>query len=287
MNTLHNKVPDALKPGRQSLTSPSVVCITGASRGIGAETAKAFAEAGATGLILTARTESALQKTQEACQTVAKSSQLKISVVAADAGSAESAQHLAQVITDEHGRLDVLVNSAGIMCTDSSAFEKLDAMGGDQFQDVMQINYFGRFHMIKNMVPVMRQSEGSGKTIVNITSLSSHLVSGTPVGFNISEFATNRLTEAVAEMYGEEGFVAHAVHPGMVETSFPPGFPEMFKQFCNDDASLCGAFLVWLVKEKRQWLSGRYVSSNWDVSELEELKEEIVRGDKLKMRMVV
>lgn len=45
--------------------------------------------------------------------------------------------------------------------------------------------------------------------------------------------------------------------------------------------------LVWLTKERREWLSGRYVASNWDVDELEAQREEIVKEDKLKFRMVV
>lgn len=55
----------------------------------------------------------------------------------------------------------------------------------------------------------------------------------------------------------------------------------------NDDVGLCGGFLVWLTKQKREYLSGRYVSANWDVDELETMKDEIVQGDKLRFRMVV
>lgn len=55
----------------------------------------------------------------------------------------------------------------------------------------------------------------------------------------------------------------------------------------NDDVGLCGGFLVWLTKQKREYLSGRYVSVNWDVEELETRKDEIVQGDKLRFRMVV
>jgi hypothetical protein len=55
----------------------------------------------------------------------------------------------------------------------------------------------------------------------------------------------------------------------------------------TDDPGLAGGFLTWLAKEKRDWLSGRYVSVTWDVKELEEQKEDIVAKDKLKMRMVV
>lgn len=54
-----------------------------------------------------------------------------------------------------------------------------------------------------------------------------------------------------------------------------------------DTPELAGDFVVWLTKERREWLSGRYVSCCWDVRELEARKQEIVDGDKLKVRMVV
>ena len=55
----------------------------------------------------------------------------------------------------------------------------------------------------------------------------------------------------------------------------------------SDDIGLCGGFLAWLTAEPRPWLSGRYVRVSWDVEDLEAKKDEIVKGDKLKMRMVV
>jgi hypothetical protein len=47
------------------------------------------------------------------------------------------------------------------------------------------------------------------------------------------------------------------------------------------------AVLVWLTKTRREWLSGRFTVSKWDIAELEAQKEEIVRDDKFKFRMVV
>jgi hypothetical protein len=56
---------------------------------------------------------------------------------------------------------------------------------------------------------------------------------------------------------------------------------------CIDDPILCGTVCVQLSQGNHAWLSGRYVSSNWDLEELETRKEEIVQQDKLKFRMVV
>jgi hypothetical protein len=67
----------------------------------------------------------------------------------------------------------------------------------------------------------------------------------------------------------------------------PEGAPDAFRDFATEDPGLCGAFLIWLVKQRRDWLNGRYVDATWDVDELEARKEEIVEKDMLKMRLVV
>lgn len=54
-----------------------------------------------------------------------------------------------------------------------------------------------------------------------------------------------------------------------------------------DDAALCGAVCVWLAREKREWVSGRFISSNWDMDELADMKDDIVQEDKLKWKMAV
>lgn len=54
-----------------------------------------------------------------------------------------------------------------------------------------------------------------------------------------------------------------------------------------EDVGLCGGVCVWLTKQKRDWLSGRYVSSTWDMDTLESMKDRIVTDDLLKFRMSV
>jgi len=55
----------------------------------------------------------------------------------------------------------------------------------------------------------------------------------------------------------------------------------------TDTPELCGGFTVWLTKDARTWLGGRYVSTTWDVEKLDSMREEIVAGDKLKVKLVV
>jgi hypothetical protein len=55
----------------------------------------------------------------------------------------------------------------------------------------------------------------------------------------------------------------------------------------TDDPGICGGFCVWLTSERRDWLSGRYITANWDTEELEAMKDDIIKEDKLKFRMTV
>ena len=284
---LHRDVPASLDPSKQSLPSPFVVVVTGASRGIGKATAIAFAQAGATAIILTARTVEALQKTKEACESAAKSSDFRVTTLSADNAAESSALLMAETIKKEHGgRLDLLINNAGILGTDESMFGKLADINSPQIEDTINVNYLGRFYMIKHLLPLILSGGSTTKAIVNVSSVGSH-VSG-PLGFSISALATNRLSQRVAESYGDQGVFCCAIHPGAVNPEVPPpGMPEALKKISLDSPSLCGAFLIWVVKEHRDWLNGRYLDATWDVEELEKKKEEIVEGDKLKMRLVV
>lgn len=121
---LHSNVPDALIPSSQELPTPFVVAIVGGSRNIGAETAKAFAAAGATGILITGTKEEALSKTKANVEAAGTSSGLKVVALKADAGDTGSAQLIADTIKSICGRLDVLVNNAAILSVDASAFAK-------------------------------------------------------------------------------------------------------------------------------------------------------------------
>jgi NAD(P)-dependent dehydrogenase (short-subunit alcohol dehydrogenase family) len=96
-----------------------------------------------------------------------------------------------------------------------------------------------------------------------------------------------RFTEFLQSEYSEEDILTFAIHPGSVPTDISAKLPQYFAPMLKDSAELPGDTTVWLTKERREWLKGRYVDCCWDVTELEAKKQEIVEGDKLKVSLVV
>lgn len=286
---LNSQVPPILDPTKVSLPKPFVAIVTGSSRGIGSGIAKCFALAGATGLILTARTPGSCQKTLEECRRVSPhADELKIETFYGDNGDETHAKSIADIIKqDFDGNLNFLANNAGFLLVDSTAFNKVAEINNSNIEAMTQTCYIGRFYMIKHLMPyLLAGPPNKTRAIANISSIGGH-VSG-PLGYSISCLATNRLSQRVDESYADQGVCCYAVHPGAVWSDGPKeGLPERMRDFSKDSQDLCGSFLVWLVKERRQWLSGRYVDATWDVEELVQREKEIIEGDKLKMRMVV
>lgn len=131
--------------------------------------------------------------------------------------------------------------------------------------------------------------KGQLKMLINIASVGAHLIGPGLSHYQISKLALVRLTEFAAKENAAVGLVAFSVHPGNVLTDMVgEGFKSEFGSLFTESTQLCGDGLVYLSREKREWLSGRYVNITWDLPELtsEEMKRKIVEGDMLKMRLV-
>ncbi|MCJ1291034.1 hypothetical protein MMC34_002576 [Xylographa carneopallida] len=279
--TQHSKVTAFTDPTTAQLPYPFVVLVTGAGKGIGKEIAFSYAKAHASGIVLCARTEADLAAAKAHIATLSSST---ICLTAAcDISSDDSVRALFALVKDTFGRLDVLVNNAG---TIGAASNKIAAHSPKDFQLVTDINVVGTFTVSHYFLPLLLSSEGGAKTLVNITSISA-LMSRGACAYSMSKVAVNKFTEFLAGQYGKEGLLAYALHPGgvLTETGSDKSVPKQLLAFLNDDADLCGGFCVWLTKERRDWLNGRYLSAQWDVGELEAKKDDIVERDLLKMEM--
>jgi NAD(P)-dependent dehydrogenase (short-subunit alcohol dehydrogenase family) len=121
--------------------------------------------------------------------------------------------------------------------------------------------------------------------------MSHFSTTGGGMRYNISELGVTRLTETLAQAYADEDVCVCAVHPRavmMVLALLGMEAPWMRLEWLwEDDVGLCWACCVWLCREregKRVWLSGQYVSANWDGAELEGMSERLQGEESLNMR---
>jgi len=192
-----------------------VAVVTGASSGIGAASARLFAEAGA-------RVVVGYNKGADRAE----------AVVAGLAGSGQAGFHramrlpledtaqirkVAAAVREEFGRADILVNSAGF--TRMVAHHDLEALDDELIDQVLTANVRGPFATIRAFVPLLRES-GDG-VIVNISSGAAQSGTGSSIIYGASKAALNTMSMALARVLGPEIRVV-VVAPGMVHTDFVP-----------------------------------------------------------------
>ncbi|KZM19525.1 uncharacterized protein EKO05_0003047 [Ascochyta rabiei] len=272
----------ALDPWTHKLPTPLNVLIIGASRGIGAGIAHAYAQAGAANLILSARASSDKELSAVAQEARELAPSVLITCLPVDITSSESVAELARHVKEKVGKLDILVLNSGYS---GPVVLKIDEGNPQDFRDVFDVNVQGTYLVAHHFIPLLRESDGA-KTFIAVNSFATLITSGhiANTGYCVSKLAQARLMEYIAEQYGKEGVLSIAVHPGAVLTEMAEQTaPQSVMPYLTDDAGLCGAFCVWLSREKKMWLNGRLISATWDIDELLEKKLQIEEEDLLKV----
>ena len=181
--------------------------ITGASTGIGLATAVTLARAGHT-IYATMRNP---KTGGEEIRAIAEREHLPIRIAALDVDSDESVRSAFAKILAETGRIDVLVNNAGI--TVISAVEETPIAA---FHAVMETNYFGALRCIQAVLPSMRERRSG--CIVNVTSVVGRLSVGAQAAYISSKFALEAASEALAQEVKAFGVRVAIVEPGVIAT---------------------------------------------------------------------
>ena len=183
-----------------------VALITGAARGIGLATAKRFlAEGWAVALL-----DIEDRQLREAATSLADPvNVLALHCDVSDAGAVQAA--MARVI-ERFGRLDALVNNAGV-----AVFKPILETADDEWDRVLAVNLTGPFLCIKAAAPLMR--EHGGGAIVNITSISGLRASTLRVAYGTSKAGLAHLTKQAAVELASLGIRVNAVAPGPVDTA--------------------------------------------------------------------
>ena len=144
-----------------------------------------------------------------------------------DVSSEESVKSTIEKIKADKGRIDALVNAAGIL----GSYNMTADYGFDNFKKIYSINVFGPFLTMMYTLPIMMEQKSGA--IVNFASVSGMTGYTYEIGYGSSKWAVIGMTKNVANEYGEYGIRANSVAPGWVNTG-------MFKKSIEDYAAQFG-----------------------------------------------
>lgn len=190
------------------------VVVTGAGKGIGRAIAQRFAKEGIQGIALLDYDEALVNNTVQELSVYGN----RFLAVCCDISDEQKVKESFEYILNEFGRIDILVNNAGI--TRDAMFHKMTPA---QMHQVMNVNFFGTYNCIYNVVPKMRE-QGYGR-IINISSTSSYGNAG-QANYSASKAATEGLTRTLAKELGRKGITVNCVLPGYIDTEMMRAIPE-------------------------------------------------------------
>jgi NAD(P)-dependent dehydrogenase (short-subunit alcohol dehydrogenase family) len=191
-----------------------VAIVTGASSGLGVAFAQALAEAGAD-VALAARRVDKLEQTRALVEAAGR----RATVVATDVASPEAATQLVERTVADLGRVDVLINNAGIGTAVPATRET-----PEQFRQVIDVNLNGAYWVAQACGRVMEE----GSSIVNISSILGITTAGMPqAAYAASKAGLIGLTRDLAQQWtGRKGIRVNALAPGFFPTEMTEEYPE-------------------------------------------------------------
>jgi NAD(P)-dependent dehydrogenase (short-subunit alcohol dehydrogenase family) len=210
-----------------------VAMVTGANRGIGREVARQLSQLGY-GVLLSARDG---EKARVAADDVDTSTSGSVSPVVLDVSDPGSIAAAAERVAADPGRLDVLVNNAGIGSDFGVAGVSPDF---DAIQRALDTNFFGAYRLTIALLDLLRASEHP--RIVNVSSGMGGVaeMGGWSPGYRVSKASLNALTRILSTELAGEGFLVNSACPGFVKTDM--GGPMGAQKSVEDGA----AGIVWL-----------------------------------------
>lgn len=187
-----------------------VAVVTGASSGLGADAARAYADCGADVALLARR----IDKLEAMADELTKKG-VKALAIRCDVTKEEDVAAAVKKIVDRFGRIDILLNNAGVAIGGG-----VDTISMDDWKRVMDVNVNSIFLMSRHVVPVMRNA-GYGR-IVNIASINATIADKIPAmvrhAYNTSKSAVLGLTKGMAASYGVYGITTNSIGPGLFES---------------------------------------------------------------------
>ncbi|GGL44763.1 3-oxoacyl-ACP reductase [Halarchaeum grantii] len=243
-----------------SLDGQSAV-VTGAGRGLGKQMASAYADAGADVAIVDIDAENAEQTADELSD-----DGVQTTAIAADVTDEDEVEAVADTVVEEFGRIDVLLNNAGIVSNTPA-----EEMGLEEFQRTIDVNLTGVFLCSKHVGRHMLEQESG--SIVNISSMSG-LVANYPqpqVAYNASKAGVIMLTRSLASEWADRGVRVNSIAPGYMKTDLvedvlesDPEMAETWREYTPmgrlGRPEELGPVAVFLASEAASFMNGEIVS---------------------------
>jgi NAD(P)-dependent dehydrogenase (short-subunit alcohol dehydrogenase family) len=247
-----------------------IAVVTGGSRGIGLAIARALGAEGAR-VAIASRT----QRELDAARAILEGEHVEVLARATDVAVFEDVKTLVYEVERRWGRIDVLVNNAGV----NGAIGRVDQCDLEEWKLAFEVNLFGTMHGCRAVLPRMR-AQGSGK----IVNLAGGGVGGPGVAPRVSAYAASKaavvqLTESLARELVDDGIQVNAVAPGAVVTEMtaaviaagperagPVLYERTVKQRASggEPADLAAKLVVWLASPASGALTGKMLSAKWD-----------------------
>lgn len=184
-----------------------VVLLTGASSGMGREMALLFSEEGAKVVAVARRMDRLEELAKEASDSAGE-----VIAFEGDISKAGDIDKMVDFTMDKYGRIDILINNAGIL----DNFTALGDLSDELWEKVININLTAPMKLSRKVIPIMEKQESGN--IINISSLGGLYGSRAGAAYTASKFALTGLTKNIAYMYAEKGIRCNAISPGGVDT---------------------------------------------------------------------
>ena len=234
-----------------------VVIVTGASRGIGREIAKSLAKKGL-------KVIANYNKSEEAAKDLKKEleqEKIEIDIVKADVSKREEAKKLAKYALDKYGKIDILINNAGI-----SEYKLFTDETDEDWNKIINTNLYSAFAMSQEVIPNMVHNKNG--LIINMSSAWGVVGGSLEVIYSVSKAGMDGLTKALAKELGPSNIRVNSIAPGMIYTKMNAKFTdeeiEEIKEEIPlgtigepEDISKC---VEWLIEDK--YTTGQVISIN-------------------------